>query len=75
MLEPEDTVQAIRAEFLAACERSREIAAEHDLDEQFPWHRGPVSLRFILTHMVAELGRHAGHGDILVEQLKAGRSA
>jgi hypothetical protein len=72
VLVPEDTVDSIRAGFLAACARSREIAAEHDLDEQFPWHHGPVSLRYIYVHMIAELARHAGHGDILVEQLKAG---
>jgi len=72
VLEPEDTVDSVRGGFLAACEHSREVAAAHDLDEQFPWHHGPVSLRFIYGHMIAELARHAGHGDILVEQLKAG---
>ena len=58
--------------FLAACERSREIAAGRPLDEQFTWHRRSVSLRYIYVHLIAELARHAGHGDILVEQLKAG---
>ena len=50
------------------------MAADHDLDEQFPWHQGPVNLRFIYGHMIAEFARHAGHGDILVEQIKAGRA-
>lgn len=72
VLEPDDTVDSVRAAFLAACERSRVIAAEHALDEQFPWHQGPVNLRFIYGHCIAELARHAGHGDILVEQIKAG---
>lgn len=71
-LEPADTVDSVREAFLAACEHSREVAAGHNLDEQFPWNQGPVSLRFIYGHMIAELARHAGHGDILVEQLKAG---
>jgi Protein of unknown function (DUF664) len=71
-LDAADTVESVRADFLAACERSREIAAAHSLDDEFPWHQGPVSLRFIYGHMIAELARHAGHGDILVEQLKAG---
>jgi hypothetical protein len=71
MLTPEDTTGSVRATFLAACERSREVAADHALDEQFPWHHGPVSLRFIYAHMIEELARHAGHGDILVEQLAA----
>lgn len=71
VLEPEDTVESVRRAYLAACEHSREVAAAHDLDEQYPWHRGPVSLRYVYGHMVAELARHAGHGDILVEQLTA----
>jgi hypothetical protein len=32
-----------------------------------------VSLRFVYVHMIAELARHAGHGDILVEQITARR--
>jgi hypothetical protein len=31
-----------------------------------------VSLRDVFGHMIAELARHAGHGDILREQLAAG---
>lgn len=70
---PEDTIDSVRAGFLAACDESRRIAAEHDLDETFPARYGPVSLRWIYGHMIEELARHAGHGDILVEQLKARR--
>ncbi|MGA8255709.1 MAG: DinB family protein [Nocardioides sp.] len=71
-LGPGDTVDSLRSDYLAACETSRTIAAGHELDEQFAWHQGPVSLRFIYLHMIAELARHAGHGDILVEQLSEG---
>ncbi len=28
-----------------------------------------MDLRYIYLHLIAELGRHAGHGDILLEQL------
>jgi hypothetical protein len=69
VLTPADTVGSVREGFLAACERSRSVAAAHDLDEQFPWHHGPVSLRWVYVHVIAELARHAGHGDILREQL------
>jgi hypothetical protein len=72
-LEPADTVESVRDAFVAACERSREVAASHDLDEEYPWHHGPVSLRFVYAHMIQELARHAGHGDILVEQIAAQR--
>lgn len=70
-LDDGDTVASVRADFLAACERSRVIAAEHDLDEEFDWHGEQVSLRYAYVHLVAEYARHAGHGDILREQLAA----
>ena len=73
-LEPGDTVASVREGFLAACAHSRDVARGRDLDEQFPWHQGPVTLRFVYGHMIAELARHAGHGDILVEQLVARRT-
>ena len=73
MLDPEDTVESVRAAHRAACDRSREIAGRHELDDEFDWHGNPVSLRFIYAHMIQELARHAGHGDILVEQIRAGR--
>jgi len=73
VLDPADTVATVRTAFLAACDRSRAIAAGHGLAEEFAWHHGPVSLRFIYAHLIAELARHAGHGDILAEQLRARR--
>jgi hypothetical protein len=33
--------------------------------------RGPLTLRWIYAHMIEELARHAGHGDILKEQIVA----
>ncbi|MGN6300596.1 MAG: DinB family protein [Angustibacter sp.] len=72
-LTDDDTVESVREAFLAACEHSRAVAAARDLDDEFAWHQGPVSLRFIYAHLIAELARHAGHGDILVEQIVARR--
>lgn len=59
------------AEFDSACDVSRHIAAKYNLDDTSQ-HRifGTVSLRFIYLFMIAELARHAGHADILVEQIK-----
>jgi hypothetical protein len=71
----DDTVANVGPRYRAACAASREIAARHDLDERFDWRGRAVSLRFIYGHMIAELARHAGHGDILVEQLRAARLA
>jgi hypothetical protein len=72
-LAPEDTVVEVRRRYVDACDRSRGIAAEHDLDEVFDWRGTPVSLRFLYAHLLTELARHAGHGEILVEQLRARR--
>ena len=73
ILQPHDTRDSVRAIYGAACQRSRELAAEHDLDEELDWRGTPVTVRWVLLHMVRELARHAGHGDILVEQLLARR--
>jgi len=75
VLEPSDTAATVRAGFVAACERSRQLAATHELDDEFPWREGPVTLRFIYAHLIQEFARHAGHGDILVEQITARRGA
>ncbi|MEI7057659.1 DinB family protein [Nocardioides sp. CCNWLW239] len=75
VLAPDDTVESVRAAYLAACDHSREVAAAHDLGEEFPWHGKQVSLRFVYAHMIQELARHAGHGDILVEQIRAARQS
>lgn len=74
-LDPDDTVESVRTAYRVACERSREVAAGHELDEQFDWRGNSVSLRFVYAHMIQELARHAGHGDILVEQIQAARAS
>jgi hypothetical protein len=70
-LTDEDTIESVRAEYLAACARSREIAGEHELDEEYDWRLARVTLRFIHLHLVQEYARHCGHGDILREQILA----
>lgn len=54
----------------AACERSRAVAAEHDLDDiGVRTDRRLFTLRFVLLHLVEETARHLGHLDVLREQL------
>jgi uncharacterized damage-inducible protein DinB len=68
-LSADDTVAGGLADYRAACERSRAVAGEHDLDDTVPhWRLGSVSLRWIFVHMIEETARHAGHADILREQ-------
>jgi hypothetical protein len=67
-LTDDDTIASVTAEYRAAAEESRRIAASYALDDlALHNRRGPLTVRWILLHMVEELARHAGHGDILRE--------
>jgi uncharacterized damage-inducible protein DinB len=66
-VQPSDTVESVSAEYRAACERADAIAAAASLDEPCRRHPEPVSLRWVLMHMLEETSRHAGHADILRE--------
>jgi hypothetical protein len=69
-LADEDTVEAAIADYERVCAEAREIAAGFALDDVARHNRrGPLTLRWIYVHMVEELARHAGHADILREQI------
>ena len=59
------------AEYRASCARSRELVAGLDLDTlskgELGWRDEPVTLRWILFHLIEETARHNGHLDILRE--------
>lgn len=68
----DDTVDSVLADYEQACAWSRETAAAYGLDHLAEHHRlGVVSLRWIHLHMLREISRHAGHADILREQVLA----
>jgi uncharacterized damage-inducible protein DinB len=67
--EDESLVDVI-AEFERASQRSREIASRFDLEDTLDIPgEGKVSMRWTLLAMIEEFARHAGHGDILREQI------
>ncbi len=72
-LTDDDRIDEVVAAYRRACARNNEIvAADPDLTKRCarkPPTTDPMSLRWILVHMVEETGRHAGHADILREQL------
>jgi hypothetical protein len=72
-LRDDDRIENVVAAYRAACARSNEIVSEaSDLSARCahkPPTTDPMSLRWILVHMVEETARHAGHADILREQL------
>jgi uncharacterized damage-inducible protein DinB len=64
------TIADVIAEFDSACATSRQIAAGFALDHTVPRDQlGQVSLRWIYVHIIREHARHAGHADILREQI------
>ncbi|MFC3454380.1 DinB family protein [Amycolatopsis speibonae] len=67
----DETVSDVIAEFERASARSRVIAAGFDLDVIKVHPRvGDVSLRFVYLLLIEDFARHAGHGDILREQIE-----
>ncbi|WKG11692.1 DinB family protein [Nocardia sp. PE-7] len=66
----DESLADVIVEFERASARSRAIAARFDLDETKDNPReGTVSMRWTLLAMIEEFARHAGHGDILREQI------
>jgi hypothetical protein len=72
VLDDGDTIESVRAAYRSAWAEADALAAAYDLDDLAVHNRrGPLTLRWIYVHLVEELARHAGHGDILREQLLA----
>ena len=66
----DESLADVIAEFERASQRSREIASRFDLDDTKDNPReGRVSMRWTLLTFIQEFARHAGHGDILREQI------
>lgn len=66
----DDDPDELLATHAVACDRSRSVvAAASSLDQRAVGesHRGPVTLRWILVHMIEEYARHNGHADLIRE--------
>jgi uncharacterized damage-inducible protein DinB len=72
-LEPGDTTESVLAGYAAACAAGNEVVAACDDLERLAVRKGTrsvqLSLRWILVHMIEETARHAGHCDIIREQI------
>jgi uncharacterized damage-inducible protein DinB len=63
-------VAADLAAYRAQVARSQERVAGHGLDETFTGFRGrPVSLRWLVIHLIQEYARHNGHADLIRERI------
>ena len=66
----DESLADVIVEFESASQRSREIAARFELaDTTHDAQQGTFSMRWTLLLMIQEFARHAGHGDILREQI------
>lgn len=75
VVDDNETLADVITEFERASERSRVLAADFDLDHICTHPRiGEVNLRFIYLLAIEDFARHAGHGDILREQMEASAS-
>lgn len=67
----DESLADVIAEFERASQRSRVIVSRFDLDDNVDNPReGKVSMRWTLLAMTQEFARHAGHADILREQIE-----
>ena len=67
---PDETADAIVAQYLRVCERAREVVDAGDPDDvvRTPWG-AEVNLRAVLLHLLQETARHNGHADIIREAI------
>lgn len=69
-VDPAVTLRQLRAEYRAACEASNAaVAAVGDPDAVVQLNGRSVTPRTVLLGMIEETARHAGHADIIREQL------
>ena len=70
---PDETAEGLLAAYRDATRRANEVIGAHpDLALPAPLPPGrksASSMRWLLVHMIEETGRHAGHADILREQI------
>ena len=72
VLADEDTIASVLERYDAVCAASRQRIAGIALDDLVLGNRrGPITLRWVVLHCIAELAQHAGHADILSEQILA----
>jgi hypothetical protein len=72
-LDPADTVTSVVAGYRAEVEQADRVVSTLGSLDQLSVHPhplfGPVSARWVLVHLIEETARHAGHLDVMREQL------
>jgi hypothetical protein len=72
-IEDDDTLESVIALYAAECAASRRIHQSfNDGADVVPFRDGETSARSVVVHMLEETARHAGHMDIIREQIDGG---
>jgi uncharacterized damage-inducible protein DinB len=69
---PNDTPDALRALYSAACQRSRVAISALELGSFAPnpdFYGNRYNVRWVLLHLIEETARHAGHADLIRESI------
>lgn len=78
VMTPDDTLAELLEAFAEQNAESLRLVETADLDaavpvpQEVPWFPKDIeawSVRWVILHMIEELGRHAGHGDIIRESI------
>ena len=70
LVDPSVSLRTLRAEYRAACDASNEIiAAVGDADAPVSLDGRTRTLRWVMLSVIEETARHAGHADIIREQI------
>jgi uncharacterized damage-inducible protein DinB len=75
-VDPSVSLRTLRSKYKAACETSNRIIEEvGDPDAPVTRNRKTHNLRWVMLSVIGETSRHAGHADIIREQIdgKTGR--
>jgi uncharacterized damage-inducible protein DinB len=73
-LDAADTVESVRRRYAEAARRTDElVACCAELEQPLARGRRGLTVRWMLTHLVEETARHAGHADILRELVDGAR--
>jgi hypothetical protein len=76
VLAADDTPESVLARYREVCAEARKIASGLSMDDLVLHNRrSPLNLRWVYVHLVRELSAHAGHADILREQILSADSA
>ncbi|MCC9197768.1 DinB family protein [Arthrobacter sp. zg-Y820] len=69
LVSPEDSLADIMKDYEEACAESREVLSRYNLDDPCSAGSSGHNVRWVVTHMIEETGRHCGHLDIVRELL------